>query len=391
MNGERDKHEDRLLARQQVLAAFGTFALASDDLDSILNEACVLVERALGTQFSKVVEVMPGGDQLIVRAGVGWRPGIVGHQLVPNYRRLPEGYALEAGQNIVSPDREAEQRFEYPEFMIEHGVHAFADVIIPGAERGTPYGLLQADSQRPRAFTDDDLAFMQTYANLIGAAVARIRRTAELQVALADKERLFAELQHRVKNNLAVIGSFVHFQTRRAQSAEARNELSAVAERIEAIRLVHDRIYARGSTGNLDAADYLSELCDGLLRLHGGATADGIRMHTDLANVVMSASTAVPLGLLVNEFVTNSLKYAFGDAGGVIRVELAPVDDKRLRLSLCDNGRGLLPATGPTSESTGTGMRIIEGLARQVGGRAQWKSDGGTSLTVEFPAARIAR
>jgi two-component sensor histidine kinase len=114
-------------------------------------------------------------------------------------------------------------------------------------------------------------------------------------------------------------------------------------------------------------------------------------MHTNLANVVMSASTAVPLGLLVNEFVTNSLKYAFGDSAGVISVELAPVDDGRLRLSLCDNGRGLLPATDPAPGSSGTGIRIIEGLARQIGGRPQWKSDGGTSLTVEFPAARAVR
>lgn len=386
MDGERQKNREQLLAQQQVLAEFGAFALQADELDEILTQACVLIERALGTELSKVLEIQPSGDALLVRAGVGWGPHIVGEHLVANDHRLSDGYTLSTGNSVVSPDRSHEQRFDYPQFMADHGVEAFIDVIIPGPEADAPYGLLEVDSRTPRNFDGHDVAFLQSYANLIGGAVTRIRRKAELEAALRSQERLLAELQHRVKNNLAVIAGFVHFQTKRARSAEAMAELRAIANRIETLRLVHEKIYAGGTTDWVELGAYLSELCGGLLRLHLEAADGGVRLRTDLGRAFVKTDVAVPLGLIVNEFVTNSLKYAFGDGPGVISVELSPtVDEERLSLTLADNGRGL-PTDGSTaSGSSGTGIRLIDGLARQIGGGAEWKTSHGTKLTVQFP------
>jgi two-component sensor histidine kinase len=323
---------------------------------------------------------------MLVRAGVGWREGIVGEHLVANDVRLSDGYALMTAKNVVSPDRATEDRFDYPAFMKEHGVQAFIDIIIPGPEADAPYGLLEVDSRVPRAFSQEDVAFLQNYANIIGAAVTRIRRKAELDVAISDRDRLLAELQHRVKNNLGIISGFVHFQTKRAKSVEARAELRAIADRIETLRLVHDKIYAGGTTDRVDVGAYLSELCGGLLRLHAEAADAGVRLRTDLGRAIVKTDVAVPLGLLVNEFVTNSIKYAFEGGSGVISVQLVPIGENRMALTLSDDGRGLPEDGSKALGASGTGMRLIDGLARQIGGSAEWQSKKGTSLLVQFPS-----
>ena len=387
MDGERQKSREQLLAQQQVLADFGAFALQTDDLDEILTRACILIERALGTELAKVLEILPDRQFMLVRAGVGWRPGVVGQQLVPNDHRLSDGYSLSMGENIVSADRALERRFDYPDFLKEHGVHAFADIIIPGPEEDAPYGLLEVDSREPREFDEDDVAFLQSYANVIGAAVARIRRRKALENALADKERLLEELQHRVKNNLAVVTAVVRLRTTRAKSAETSAELRGILNRIETLRLVHEKIYAGGTTDRVDAGAYLTELCGGLLRLHEESARAGVRIRTDLGRAVVKTDVAVPLGLIVNEFVTNSLKYAFGHGPGVISVELTRDEEGLMRLVLSDNGCGLPVDNSKAPGSSGTGMRLINGFVRQIDGQSEWTTGPGTTLVVRFPNA----
>lgn len=167
--------ERALLNQQEVLARFGEFALTSDDLDEILSEACRLVGEALGTDLAKVMELQEDGETLRVRAGIGWKPGIVGTMEVRASPDSSEGYALRTGEPLISPDRRRETRFRYVPFIEEAGVEALVNVIIIGAKGRPPYGLLQVDSRHPRDFNEDDSRFLQSYANLIAAAVNRLR------------------------------------------------------------------------------------------------------------------------------------------------------------------------------------------------------------------------
>ena len=162
-----------LLRQQTVLAKFGELALRSDDLDEILTEACRLVGEALGTDLAKVMELQEDGDTLLVRAGVGWTPGIVGEVTLKATENTSEGLALKTGEPMISPDIGKETRFKYPLFLIENGVRAVANVVIIGGHGKPPFGILQIDSREPRQFTDDDTAFLRSYANLIAAAVDR--------------------------------------------------------------------------------------------------------------------------------------------------------------------------------------------------------------------------
>ena len=158
-----EKDDNAALLRQQtILAKFGELALKSDDLDEILSEACHLVGEALGADFAKVVELQKDGLTLLVRAGVGWKPGIVGEVTIQAADDTSEGHALKTRQPIISPDIETEARFSYPPFFTEHGVKAVANVVIIGGKDKPPFGILQIDSRTPRQFTDTDTAFLQS-------------------------------------------------------------------------------------------------------------------------------------------------------------------------------------------------------------------------------------
>lgn len=162
------------LRHQTTLARFGEFALRSEDLDEILTEACRLVGDALGTDLAKVMELQKDGETLLVRAGVGWKPGVVGSVTIRVTDTTSEGHALKTGQPMISPDINAEKRFRYPPFLTENGVKAVANVIIIGAAGQPPFGILQVDSRTPRQFMPGDIAFLRSYANLLAAAVERL-------------------------------------------------------------------------------------------------------------------------------------------------------------------------------------------------------------------------
>ena len=335
-----DDQQRMLLTEQRVLARFGNLALRSMELDEILTEACRLVGEALQTDLAKVMRLRPDGKTLLVRAGVGWKPGIVGQMVVDAGTGSSEGHAIITGEPVASDDIATESRFTYPDFLTDNGVHALVNVLIIGGDGKPPYGILEVDSRTPRKFTQADIDFLQTYANLIAAAVDRFQMLDDLRDAVRDKERLLLELQHRVKNNLQVITAFVSAQSRRTASPEAKAELEAIGHRIETLRLVHDRLYAAGEVERVDLAPYLSELCGTLLKFHGGASTN-VHLRTDLEPVHVKPEAAIPLGLIVNEFVTNSLKYAFGGKRGNVGVKLAMADDGTATLTLWDDGYGI--------------------------------------------------
>jgi len=170
----------KLLRQQTTLARFGELALRSEDCDEILTEACRLVGDALGTDLAKVMELRDGRT-LLVRAGVGWKPGVVGEVQVQVADDTSEGYALKTNEPVTSPDIETETRFRYPSFLLENGVKAVANVAIIGGKDRPPFGILQVDSREPRDFTEEDTNFLTSYANLIAAAVDRLRVIGEVR------------------------------------------------------------------------------------------------------------------------------------------------------------------------------------------------------------------
>ncbi len=215
--GANSNHHE-LLRQQTTLARFGELALRSDDLDEILTEACRLVGHALGTDLAKVVELQEGGRTLRVRAGVGWKPGVVGVVAINAAEDTSESHALITGKPVISPDIALETRFRCPDFLIDNGVKAVANVVILGGAGRPAFGILQIDSREPRAFTDDDIAFLKSYANLIASAVNRLRVMRE---AREGETRLRASLERqRAALETGLIGFFEWDVAARAVTAD---------------------------------------------------------------------------------------------------------------------------------------------------------------------------
>ncbi|MEQ5786837.1 PAS domain S-box protein [Erythrobacter sp. NFXS35] len=167
---------------QAALSAFGDFVLNNADLDDILTEACRHVARGLDVELAKVIEIDCSNDTGLVRAGVGWRPGIVGQERVSLSEKSSEAFAIEEERPVISNDISREDRFEFPQFLIDHGVAALVNVPIFLPER-VPFGLLQVDAREPREFGDRDIHFLKTYAMILGPVIDRHRTAAALKIA----------------------------------------------------------------------------------------------------------------------------------------------------------------------------------------------------------------
>jgi len=370
MSGTTRTDPQDWVAQQAALARFGEYALRSEDLDRILHEACRLTAAALGTELARVVTPAAEGGQLMVRAGIGWQPDVVGVITTDAASGL-EGLALRSGTAALSPDLAQETRFAVPDFVRDHGCRSSACAVILGVDGAPPFGVLQVDSRQPRSFGEQDLACLRSYANLLASAVGRLRANALLRRRADDNERLLRELQHRVKNNLQVIVAILDLQSRQLRMPESRAAMRGVARRIEALRLLHDKLHLSGKVDELDLGEYLAQLSAGLLSFHeGGTTRVQLALEVE-RGLLVSPDQAAPLGLAVNEFITNSLKHAFGDGIGRIGLALAAHPAQRALLRLWDDGHGL-PAPRPKH---GTGIRMIENFGRQLGSAVHWSSD----------------
>jgi PAS domain S-box-containing protein len=199
---ERKRAEQALAARarqQAAVAALGQEALLGDDIPLLLEDAVRTLASTLEVELTKVLELLPDEQTLVMRAGVGWKDG-VDHRVAAG-ARSQAGYTLASRQPVVVEDLRTETRFEGPSLLLDHGVVSGVSVIIPGRE--SPFGVLGAHSRDKRAFTEDDVHFLQAIANVLSAAIERERSGAEL----AESEQRFRQLAENVREVFYVVGA----------------------------------------------------------------------------------------------------------------------------------------------------------------------------------------
>jgi PAS domain S-box-containing protein len=156
---------------QAALAELSQSALRGDRLPSLFNSALALVRESLQVRFCDLLEVMPGGHTLLMRAGVGWKPGYVGQATVSAEANSQAGYALESNRRVIVDDLREELPFQPSQLLLDHGIISSVTVIIPGSLG--PFGLLGAHSSTQRSFTQEDINFLQSVANIIAIAIQR--------------------------------------------------------------------------------------------------------------------------------------------------------------------------------------------------------------------------
>lgn len=201
----------------------------------------------------------------------------------------------------------------------------------------------------------------------------------ERKQAQLRQVQMFEELNHRVKNSLAIVTSVLSTQARGA-GAEARDALRKAVNRVENIAMLHEALQRWEGAGDVEFADYLGNLCDHLAR---GLAPDGrAQVRVEAEPLTLPADIAIPLGMIVNELVTNALKYGCSpSAPGTIKVRCHR-SEQSVVLSVADDGPGL--PSGVRS-SRGLGTRIVSALVQQVRGTLESKSNPGACITIRVP------
>lgn len=168
---DRKQVEDALRARvrqQEAVAELGEHALQHVDVRTLMNEAVQYVSQTLDAELVHILELQPGGEQLLVRAGLGWRPGTTGRASVSAGADSQAGYTLLSNEPVIVTDLRAETRFDAPPLLLDHGVRSGISAIIAGL--GKPFGVLGAHTTSLRRFTIDDVHFLQSAANVLASA-----------------------------------------------------------------------------------------------------------------------------------------------------------------------------------------------------------------------------
>jgi signal transduction histidine kinase/ActR/RegA family two-component response regulator len=434
---------DQLQARldqQALLADLGRQALGDTDFDTLLAEGARLTALGMKVRYCKVLEYLPSQNCLLVRAGVGWQNGVVGHATIGAELRSPAGYALHTGKPVISNNLPDENRFNTPELLLEHGVRRAINVIL--TDDAVPYGVLEVDSETPGVFTEHDVAFLQAMANLLGLALKRRRaedglrqlnETLEQRVEAEVAERRVAEdalrqaqkmeavgqltggVAHDFNNlllvimgNLELIGRAVSGDERlarfvatahkgAARGAQLTSQLLAFARRqtlrpeirpinelINEFDVLATRMLGESVTVDFDLAPEA-----------GACEIDPAQFGSALLNLVVNARDAMPGGgaltvrsgnLVVD--ARTAARHADARSGNYVVVEVS------------DTGTGMPPevierATEPffttkeVGRGTGLGLSQVYGFVRQSGGFLTISSAPGAGTTIHIHLPQV--
>jgi two-component sensor histidine kinase len=208
----------------------------------------------------------------------------------------------------------------------------------------------------------------------------------EKETLLTEKEWMLKEIHHRVKNNLQVISSLLTNQSNYLRDPLASAAIRESRNRVQAMALIHQRLYQADTLARVNMAAYVREIVNSLLESFD--RFDTVTTQLNVAAVELEIALATPLGLIVNEAVTNVLKYAFPPAGrGTLTIVLTEGSSHHYRLTITDDGVGL-PPDFDLDQSHSLGLIIIKGLSTQIGGDLRIESANGVRISLQFEAAK---
>jgi two-component sensor histidine kinase len=307
------------------------------------------------------MEYIPAENRLLVRAGVGWGEGVVGNATVGADLASPAGYALRTGKPVISNHLENEQRFRTPELLVEHGIRRAMNVILQGD--GSPFGVLEVDSQSEGEFSEHDIAFLQGAANILGMAIEQQQYQRKLQAALERHQILLKEVNHRVKNSLQVVSGMLYLQASAAGDPALSERLNEASTRISTVGRAYERLAYNADYESIGLASYLREV---IADLEAAVAPCKVQLEAP-EEIQFAADRAILVALIINELVLNAGKHAYpNSSGGSIWVRVVRTEKDLVQISVRDEGIGL-PAGFDPPTSKRLGSRLINALAKQLG------------------------
>lgn len=197
-----------------------------------------------------------------------------------------------------------------------------------------------------------------------------------------ERATLLKEIHHRVKNNLQVISSLLNIQSRNTKNEQARSAIKEGQSRIKSMALIHQKLYNTDNLSKIDMQEYIDQLSNYLFKSFG--PGDHVKNQIEIDKTFMDVNTAIPLGLIINELISNAYKYAFeGKAEGKLLVKLAALDDGKFELEVKDDGKGMDEEIN-FEETESIGLSLVNTLTQQLNGKLDLESSNGTSFKITF-------
>jgi two-component sensor histidine kinase len=382
------------------------------DLVASLLEAARVCADGLGVPYCKVCRYRSEENDLLVEAGVGWHPGVIGHVVSRADETSPQGRAFITGEPVICGDLSKDTGFVLPAFYAEHGIVSTVDVVIK--KEGQPYGVLEIDNPKQHDYDEHDIVFLTGFANVLAEAVNTSKRNDSLQNAVdrmeemvSDRDRLLVvksnlleeknrlldekivlgrELQHRVRNNLQLVYGMLSKQLHDAKGGAGIEGFSAIARRVLTLAEVYDHLLGTGLSRTIDLGKYLTSLCLSFEALQRPEHPNVmLTCHCD--GVILELDDVTALGIVISELIANSYGHAFPRGTGSISVSLLlGQSGNDATIVFADDGIGF----AGNSNSNRNGLRLVRRLMEQVSGTATRCSDHGTEWTLAFPVPPAA-
>ncbi|MBD2206713.1 GAF domain-containing protein [Calothrix sp. FACHB-1219] len=399
-NRKRSEEIFRHQARQeQVLRLITQEIRQSLNLDAILTTAVTEVRQTLQADRVAVYQFNPdwSGHFIVESVTPGWlelvQPNIQ-KVWVDTYLQETQGGRYKNHESFAVADIYTIGHQDCHIALLEQ-FQARAYAIAPIFSGDDLWGLLAVyQNSAPRHWLPWEMELLQHIANQLAIAIQQSGLYQQLQIelqerqqieeqiraSLKEKEVLLREVYHRVKNNMQMVSSLLNLQASTIDDPTVLKLLTESQRRVKTMALIHERLYRSENLARIHFASYVEKLVKDIVRSYTSNKAS-IRISLDVSDVELDLDTAVTCGLIINELVSNALKYAFPQQAGEIALQFWLDDSEHYCLVVKDNGIGV-PGHIDPAHTTSLGMQLIYGLTEQLGGKVQVDRQGGSQFTI---------
>jgi two-component sensor histidine kinase len=389
--------------RERLLRIITQRVRQSLDLDAILETAVTEVRTMFQADRALIFQLLPNDQGKIIKESVLPQFPSLGVEAWTDACLVPDSikhYCV--GQpRIVSDVALDEWGACLGQLLHQIGVKSkiSAPIILTLDDGSTQvWGLLivHACAYR-RLWQPDEAGFLQQLSNQLAIAIQqsslyqrvqtelreRQQIETQLRASLKEKEVLLKEVHHRVKNNLQMVSSLLNLQANTIENPEVLKPFIESQQRVKTMALIHEKLYQSDNLAKIDFTEYVQALVGGMFQSYWSSKST-THLHVEVAPVELAVDVAIPCGLIINELVSNALKYAFpNDRSGEIKILFSQSDIQQYRLTVADSGIGI-PENLNFQQSPSLGLQLVCALARKLRGTIELDRTNGTAFSITF-------